>query len=49
MFRAQDPSDNQDEAKMQDLMFKLNIVLFIGTIVAIRTGNFLNQNLNDVL
>lgn len=38
MFRSQDASESQDEAKMQDLMFKLNIALFIGTIVAIRTG-----------
>lgn len=42
MFRTQEAGDNQDEAKMQDLMFKLNIGLFIATIVAIRTGNFLN-------
>jgi hypothetical protein len=34
-------ADEQDEeSKMQDFMFKLNIVLFVGTIVAIKAGRF---------
>lgn len=34
------PADNEqdEETRMQNLMFKINLMLFAGTIVAIRVG-----------
>ncbi len=31
-------SDEKEEYKMQEFLFKLNAILFVGTIIAIRTG-----------
>lgn len=38
MIRTARPDEQDEEAKMQNLMFKINLFLFAGTIVAIRVG-----------
>ena len=31
-------ADEKEEYKMQDFLFKLNTIMFIGTVIAIRAG-----------
>lgn len=37
MIRA--PGHEDEEAAMQGFLFKVNVALFVGSIIAIRTGN----------
>ena len=38
MFRAESAKEQDDEAVMQNFLFKINVILFVGTVVAIRAG-----------
>jgi hypothetical protein len=38
MMRIATAQEQEEEAKMQNFIFKINIALFVGTIVAIKAG-----------
>ncbi len=39
MIRGARPAEEQDEeAAVQNFLFKINVILFVGTIAAIQTG-----------
>lgn len=46
MIRSSGSEEADDEAKMQNFMFKLNMFLFVGTVVAIRAGIYLNKKIS---
>jgi hypothetical protein len=39
MIRVASQAEQEEEAKAQNIMFKMNVILFFGTIAAIRFGN----------
>jgi hypothetical protein len=39
MIRGSKPEEQDDEASLQNFLFKINVFLFVGTIAAIKTGN----------
>lgn len=45
MKRVTASDEKDDEAKMQSILFKINTILFIGTVVAIRAGKIIIINL----
>jgi hypothetical protein len=40
MFRAESAKEQDDEAVMQNFLFKINLILFAGSVIAIRAGKF---------
>lgn len=40
MMRMPSAKEQEEEAKAQDFMFKLNLVLFVGSIIAINVGKW---------
>ena len=38
MKRVAAADEKDDEAKVQSILFKINVALFLGTVVAIRAG-----------
>ena len=48
MIRGQGAAEDE-EAAMQGFLFKVNVALFFGSIIAIRTGDYLlNKFLNSI-
>lgn len=40
MRRGPAAEEKDDEARMQSILFKINTILFIGTVIAIRAGKY---------
>jgi hypothetical protein len=45
MMRMPNPQEQEDEEKAQDFMFKLNVVLFFGTVGVINVSKYINTRL----